>query len=47
MWKKQEEARLGQLYTNKVLEDLLAATRKLKDPQLSLPAIEESKDGTG
>ena len=46
MRQKQEEARVGQLCTNQILEYLLAATGKLKDRQLSLPALEESKYGT-
>ena len=46
MRQKQEEARVGQLRTNQILEDLLAAIGKLKDRQPSLPATEESKDGT-
>ena len=47
MHQQQEEARVGQLRTDQILEDLLAATGKLKDRQLSLRATEESKDGTG
>ena len=47
MRQKQEEARVGQLRTNQILEELLAAIGKLKVRQLSLPTTEEWKDGTG